>query len=310
MNSNSEIKVFSYDAGGANLTMAYAYYMHEKGYIVKCYPKGPALKIFKRHISFLIDENENIFKKDDIVIIGTSGIHSDYEIEKLIEAKKLGLKVKCFLDSILNLNIRFSINNKFIDRKYLPDIIYYDNKVELINEDIKQRIQFHENLYLKYIKEVFYAKKLKTSNNLILENRGKYALFLSEYIYELYGDKFGFTEYDSIINLLDAISSVDLDIILFIKFHPAEDMKKFDKILKKYSFVKIYKGGFDIHEVLYNSKIVFGIDSSVFKESLLLNKQTYSLQIDAKERINVIENVDILETKAQLETILRNTYEK
>ncbi|PHO14054.1 hypothetical protein, partial [Malaciobacter marinus] len=107
-----------------------------------------------------------------------------------------------------------------------------------------------------------------------------------------------------------AISSVDLDIILFIKFHPAEDMKKFDKILKKYSFVKIYKGGFDIHEVLYNSKIVFGIDSSVFKESLLLNKQTYSLQIDAKERIDVIENVDILETKAQLETILRNTYEK
>ncbi|RXJ86230.1 hypothetical protein [Arcobacter sp. CECT 8985] len=302
MSLDKKIKLFSYDAGGANLVMAYAYFMHKKGFNILCYPKGPALKTFQKHIPYLICKEKLVLENSDIIVIGTSGIHSDYEIEILIEAKKKGLEVRCFLDSVLNLDKRFFIKNQPLDSNYLPDIIYCEDIEKIENDDIKKKAIFKKDLYLKYIKEVFYPQ-LITKDELILKNRGKYILFLSEYIKELYGNKFGFDEYDVLKFILSSMQEENFLIPFFIKLHPAEEKSKFDDIIKEYKDLNIVIQEFDINEVLYNCKCVFGINSSVFKESTLLNIDTYSIQLS--KNIDVIEGVEVISTKDRLKKLLR-----
>ncbi|MFK2823616.1 hypothetical protein [Arcobacter sp. YIC-80] len=306
MNLNKKIKVFSYDAGGANLVMAYAYFMYKKGYKVECYPQGPAINIFNKHIPFLVNKSKAILQNNDKIIISTSGIHSDYEIEKLIEAKKKGLEVFCFLDSVLNLEKRFCLNNVFLEESFLPDVIYSQTPEEIIDNRIRKRVEFKEDLYIKYIKEVFYPQ-LKTKDELILENKGKYFLFLSEYILELYGDKFGFNEYDSLKLFLDSMEEEKNTTKIFIKLHPAENKNKFDDIINNYKNLNIYLKEFDLHEVLYNCKVVFGINSSVFKESLLLGKPTVSIQV--KANIKIPKNIKLIDSKNKLKQLLRQINE-
>ncbi|AXX93546.1 hypothetical protein CPU12_11360 [Malaciobacter molluscorum LMG 25693] len=302
MNLDKKIKLFSYDAGGANLVMAYAYFMDKKGYKVFCYPKGPALKTFQKHIPYLICNEKVVLENSDIVVIGTSGIHSDYEIEILIEAKKIGLEVRCFLDSSLNLEKRFSFNNKPLDNIYLPDVIYCEEVENIKDKNIKEKVHFKKDLYLKYIKDIFYPQ-LIIKDKLILENKNKYILFLSEYIKELYGNKFGFNEYDVLELILSCMNKEKITIPIFIKLHPAEKKSKFDYIIKQYKNLNIFIKEFDIHEVIYGCKCIFGINSSVFKESMLLNINTYSIQL--LKNINVLDGVKVINSEEKLKKILR-----
>lgn len=305
MSLNNRILAFAYDAGGANLVMAYAYYMYKKGHNIKCYPKGPAVKIFENHIPFLISNEKVVFQKEDSVIIGTSGIHSDYEMNILLKAKKEELEVKCFLDSTSNLKLRFSLDNKFIEEKYLPDEIICENRSGFDSfPQIKKRVIYQENIYLKYLKNIFYPQILQTKNIDILKYQGEYLLILTEYLFELYGNRFGFTEYDVLENILSSIKKLSLDIPIFLKLHPAEKNDKYDELLNQYK-LKVFKNDYNIQEVLYNSKIVFGLNSSVFKEALLLEKPVYSIQIDAIEDLGDMPNIEIISSKTQLEKVLQ-----
>lgn len=309
MNLNNRILVFSYDAGGANLAMAYAYYKNEEGYEVKCFPKGPALKIFENHIPSLICNESINFKSSDIIVTGTSGMHSDYEMEVIKKSKNSVLKTITFLDASGNLKMRFSIDGLLLSEELLPDEIYYEKEFDFLEYPLlKNRVTKKENLYLKYLKEVFYKNKLITTNKDILKYKMNYLLVLTEYISDLYGDKFGFNEYDFLENILRTIDNLKSNIIVFIKLHPAEDSNKYDLIISKYKNIKIYKKNYNIQEVLFNSKIVFGLNSSVFKEALVLEKPIFSVQIGAKKNLDTIKEVEVINSSSELKNILNEYY--
>ena len=311
MSLKHRILVFAHDAGGANLAMAYAYYKYNEEYEVKCYPIGPAIKIFKSHIPNLICNDQINFNESDIVVTGTSGIHSDYEMEILKKAKTKVFKTITLLDNTDELELRFSINNKALEEKYLPDEVWYENNDYSFGNGLflKNKIVYHENLYLKYLKNVFYKNILKEENKDIKSFKGRYLLILTEYISELFGDKYGFDEYDFLKYILDEISSLNLDIPIFLKLHPAEKPNKFDSILNSYN-IKIYQDDYNIQEVVYFSKVIFGLNSSVFKESTLINKPTYSVQIGAKSYLDTIDEVEVIKTKKALQEVLKFKFEE
>lgn len=304
MNLKNRILIYSHDAGGANLAMAYAYYMDKLGYEVKCFPKGPAIKIFKNHISHLIC-NENIeFNRSDIVATGTSGIHSEYEMQLIRSVKKKVSKVITFLDNTDEIIERFLYNNNLLEEEFLPTEIWYEKNISFKDYPfIENRIIFHENLYIKYLKDVFYKEKIKIQNKDILTFKNEYLLILTEYISELFGNTFGFDEYDFLKHILNEIVKLNLNIPIFLKLHPAERSDKFDDILRNYD-LKIYKDDYNIQEVLYFSKLVFGLNSSVFKEALLLNKPIYSIQIGAKKNLETIDTVQVIKKSKELKEVL------
>ncbi len=289
--------------------MAYAYYKNKEGYEVKCFPKGPALKIFENHVPSLICEEKIDFKQNDFVITGTSGMHSDYEMEVIRESKNIVCKTISLLDATGNLKMRFSINGKLLNEEFLPDEIFYENKFDFLEYPLlKNRIIEKENLYLKYLKEVFYKTKMLTKNKDILEHKMNYLLILTEYISDLYGDKFGFNEYNFLEDILKTISILDSSIVVFIKLHPVEKSNKYDQIISKYKNIKIYKDDYNIQEVLFNSKIVLGLNSSVFKEALVLEKPIYSVQIGAKKNLDTIKEVEVINSSDELKNILNDYY--
>lgn len=311
MNLNNRILVFSYDAGGANLTMAYAYFKSLLGYEVLCFPKGPAIEIFKNHIPNLISNKSINFNNNDIIVTGTSGIHSDYEMEIIKKNRNIVSKTICLLDAPGNLELRFSINNILLEDKYLPDEIHYEKKINLSTyPQINKRLLIKENLYLKYLKDVYYKKEQCPKNKEILKYKNKYLLILTEYISELYGNKFGFDEYDFLEDILCEIDNNSEEIVVFIKLHPAEKKDKYDSIINRFNRIKIFKDDYKIQEILYFSKLVFGLNSSVFKEAIVLEKPIYSIQIGAKKPLDTLVDVPVINNKRELKNIINKYYKE
>ncbi len=195
MNLNKRrILFFSYDAGGANVTMAYAYFMNKEGYEVKCYPRGPAYEIFAHHIPELIARDTELsFLDTDIVITGTSGIHSNYELEMIQRSKAIVSKVITILDSTAEFKIRFTINDIYLRSEFIPDEIWvedgnFKSGVQAFDIHLKQC----DNYYMKYLKEVYYEKPIKITNKSIYTYKNGYLLILTEYLSELFCISLGF----------------------------------------------------------------------------------------------------------------------
>jgi hypothetical protein len=305
MNLNNRIVIFSHDAGGANLTMSLAYFLYKENFKVLCFPKGPALKIFNFHIPLLISKENYEPQKNDVIITGTSGIHSDYEMENIKKYKNLVSKVICLLDSNLNLGRRFSLKNELLKEEFYPDEIWYEEKISSKDlPTLSKKIVIKENLYMKYLEKEFYPKLLETKNEDILKYKNNYLLVLTEYLFDLYGNEFGFDEFDFLENIFSVVKNLNKNIPIFLKFHPAEDSKKYDKLIKKYNDLNIYNNDYFIHEVLFNAKVVFGINSSVFKEALLLKKPVYSIQVSATKNLPLTNKVEEVTSKNKLKKIL------
>ena len=302
---------FAHDAGGANVTMAYAHKLHKQGLHVKVYPKGPASKIYEKHIPYLIDKVPE-FDKNTTVIVGTSGIHSDYEMQILKKAKKEGVKKTIvILDSIDELSMRFMLDGKKLESCYFPDEIW--SKEYPLPQDftpIHTLIKQINDPYIEYINETLYENAPSLTNPLIKKYKGEYLVILSEYVRELFGDKFGFDEYDSIKHILEAITKLQLDIPILLKTHPAEPKNKYKDLIKN-SSLNLHEFEGSIHELIYYSKVVLGINSSVFHETLFLEKPTYSIQIGSILKMDDILPKDmIIYSKKELEDMLYYNFGK
>lgn len=274
---------FAYDAGSANVTMAHAYKLHNQGLHVEVYPKGPAVEIYKKNIPDLIQKNP-ILSKQDTVIVGTSGIHSDYEMQILKEAKRVGVsKTIVILDSIDKMETRFTLENSPLDKDLYPDEIW-TSKTPLGIKIPNSKIKKIYDPYMEFIHSNLYKSPPKVNNLLIKRFKGEYLVILSEYVQELFGNRFGFNENDSINYILDTIDSKTP---ILLKTHPAEPKNKYDELIKN-SSLNLHSYNGDVHELIYYAKIVLGINSSVFHESLFLNKPTYSIQIGSIEKMDDI----------------------
>ncbi|MDX9744024.1 MAG: hypothetical protein RBT59_09425 [Arcobacteraceae bacterium] len=299
--------IFAHDAGSANVTMAYAYLKQNKYDETLAFPKGPAEKIYKQHIDNYISNKSFDFLPTDTVVTGTSGIHSDYEMEIIIKARKANVnKIITILDSTANFELRFSIGGEILSCLYLPDEIWVDNKHFISNIDyFNKHIIYKKNIYNLYIKQMFKDHPAELKNKDIITHNGKYLVVLTDYLSELYGDIFGFSEFDYLENILSTISELGLNIPIFIKLHPAESSNKYNNIISNYKHLNILKDDFNIHELIYYSAVVFGINSSVFKEALMLKKPTFSIQIGSKTPMaTLLNNKFHVKSKSELIKIL------
>jgi len=310
MNSKNRILLFSHDAGGANEVMSYGFLKSKEGYEVIAYPKGPAINIFEQHIPNLIAKEPFSLQENDIIITGTSGIHSNYELEITKEANNLNIEVITLLDSTDELLTRFTFNGETtISKKYLPSKIITNQK-NFISEiqEIDHRLTYHKSYYLYYLKNFFYKNSIPITHSIIKRYEGEYILLVTEYFQELFGNLYGFDEFGLCKNIFEAVKEINPEIPILLKTHPAENENKFDSLIKQYQ-LKIIRSNFIIQEAVKYSKCVFGINSSVFKDSTLINKPTFSIQINATKNLNTILEKDyIIKSMEALKTVLLKLY--
>lgn len=176
------------------------------------------------------------------------------------------------------------LDNKLIEKRYAPDKIWvFEEKFTSNISFLNSKIVYKENIYFEFLKKYYQEHPPKLQNDFIKKYKHNYLVILSEYVYELYGLNFGFTEYEFVEVILQTIHELDLNIPIFLKLHPKEHKNKFNILLRKYSHLTILQDECNIQELIYYSKLVFGINSSVFMESQIFCKPTYSIQINAKK---------------------------
>ena len=126
--SSNRLLIFANDAGSANVTMAYASLYAHKYDKVLAYPQGAAQTIYQQHIPQLISQEDFVFLPTDTIVTGTSGIHSDYEMQSIMRAHNAHVNnIITILDSTANFLLRFSINGKLLDENHLPNEIWVPN---------------------------------------------------------------------------------------------------------------------------------------------------------------------------------------
>jgi hypothetical protein len=307
--------VFAYDANSANITIAYIYFYGSLYNSIDIYCDGPAKIIFEaNHLSLIKNISTLHFLKTDTVVSGTSGLNSSYEMSMIKSAKIAGVKKTITLvDNIANFEKRFNLNGTLINEKYLADEIWLDTTIksfQSIFPQINSRIIIKENFYDSYLKVYFEKFPPQPSHTFIKTHRGQYLLILTEYIYELYRLKFGFTEYEMVENILQAIDTSGIQIPIFLKLHPYESKNKFNILLRKYSHLQVLQDDCNPHDLIFFAKVVFGIHSSLFKECVIFKKTTFSIQINSNQTI-AIENIhkeNILYSKDSLIVILKKYF--
>ena len=296
MNSNSRYLFFAHDAGSANMIVAYAYFLKNKANKdIFLYPKGPAVEICNRYLKQYTHLTEVDFIETDIVLTGLSWIITPYEIEIIQKAKGRVKKIITILDCEYNFEERFIKDGKLIS--YLPDKIFAPKNIVCENSILKEKIVYVDNIYKKFIKKY-------VLDSLINEN-SEYILILTEYVKEQYGYEFGYTEYEFLDSLLSVLDRLKVNMPLYIKMPPAEykNLKKYNYIIDKYKNLNIIiKNSEDVYELIVNAKVIFGIHTSLFQITNVLNKKAYSVQINKikdfefiPKTIPIIDNIDKLE---------------
>jgi hypothetical protein len=308
-----KLLLFSYDANSANMTIAYLYFYKDLYLDIEIYIDGPALKMYdKLYDKYKKNINNLVFKNTDTVVTGTSGLKSYYEMNIIKKAKQCEVKkIITIVDNTSNFDMRFSIDNEIIKKDFIPSEIWvFDLNFTSNITYLNNIIIYKENIYLQYLKLNFGPNLIKTDDKYILKYKNKYLLIMTEYIYELYGIGFNFTEYDMLENIFISIDESKLyNIPIFLKLHPKEHSNKFNILLRKYSHLNIIKIKCNIQELVFYSKIVFGINSSVFKECQVFNKPTYSIQIDTNNSMKMILNyINVIINKYKLDDILNKYF--
>ncbi len=309
---NNRLLLFANDAASANVTVAYAYFNKNNFDEIIAYPIGVAKEIYQKYIKEYIVQEKPLFYSKDTVVTGTSGLNSDYEMGIIKQAKEKNVKYTItIIDNITNFDMRFILDNKIISSEFLADEIWVFQKNFKTNIlEIQKRIVYKEDVYIKFLQDI-YTQNIPLANHKIIQKyKNNYIVILTEYLYELYGLEFGFTEYDMLENILQSIEKLHLNIPILLKLHPRENSNKFNIILRKYSSLNIFKDNYNTHELIYYSKLIFGINSSVFKESTILNKPTYSIQINSKKNMLMtsLQNENIIYNKNQLTSIIKKYF--
>lgn len=311
LNRIQNIKIFAHDAASANVVLAYVYFNYNTNkHNIIAYPKGPAVKIFKKELKDIatIDNSSNYnFMINDIVITGLSGVSSNYELEIIKNAKlKKVNQIISLLDVSRSIDDRFILNNDKIE-DFLPDKILIPSNDLKVSKDkrINMLLESFKNPYWDYVYQKYYKVPPQITNEIIQKNQMNYIVFFTEYIREQFGDSLGYDEFTIMKDFIEVTDNKDLPI--FIKLHPSEDKDKYDKYMINNENIFIIKDEISTQELLYYSKLVFGCMTSVFYEALLLNKQCFSLQLNSVKDIFelTLENkITRIITKNALKTVI------
>lgn len=285
------VLIFAHDAGGANSTFAFALELEKKGFLILAFGEGAAAQIYMTNIPHMVGEDSPSFEKTDWVITGLSGIHSRYEVDMIKLARENGVqKITSILDVHYNIEYRFNKDNQMLSEDYLPDEIWVPGVFKRTGVDsIDKRIIDRPNPYFTFVKEKFYSTPPSVTESLVNKHKGKYWIYLTEYIKDQYGESLGYDEFsllDSFLYIVAELSSVPP---IIIKIHPQETEEKYSHIIKKYPQLSISIYRLKLQELLYYSKFVFGCMSTVFYEAFMLEKKVFSLHFKCKNQSQIEE---------------------
>lgn len=307
----NRLLLFANDAASANVTIAYASLYGHNYDTILAFPNNVAKNLYKEHIPEYLGKGDIYFQGKDTIVTGTSGINSEYEMGIIEEAKKAKVaNTIAIVDNISNFEMRFVINNT-IKNSHIPDEIWvFEKRFSSTNKILNNKIKYKKNIYIQFLQDFYTKKPPSIENSSIRKYEGQYLVILTEYLYELYGIKYGFTEYDVVESILIQISSLNLNIPIFLKLHPREHKNKFNILLRKYEHLNICIIDCNIQEIIYYSKMVLGINSSVFIECNVFKKPHFSVQINAKKNISLsfTKNENILYTQNELKNIIGKYY--
>lgn len=306
---SNTLLTFAFDAASANMVVSYIGLYKDNYSKIKAYfGSSIAKNIYLQHIPQYICEEKDIDFSNSTVITGTSGINSSYEMNILKKTKHSNVqKIIVIVDNTSNFEMRFLLDNQILDENFTPDEIWvFDKTFKSSIKHLNKKLVYKENIYEIYLNKIFKNQEPKLTNKFVIKHKFQYLVILSEYLYELYGLNFGFTEYEMVENVLDSVDKLNPNIPIFLKLHPRENKNKYNILLRKYSHLNIICEDCNVYELIFYSKVVFGINSSVFMECNLFNKPTFSIQIGSKKEmfIKLIENDKIISSKKDLENIL------
>lgn len=192
-----------------------------------------------------------------ILVTGTSW-KNENEIRAVNYCKKRGVVTVSIIDYWSNYKERFRLRENYL----FPDYIFIMDEVsrkEAVNDGIPEK-----NLFIvgqPIIDAYVEGKKSQLSN-------GR-ALFLSQPIFEVNGTSLGYTEFDTVRDVVDACDN--LGIPLDIKFHPKES-KRFKSQYKKYEVCG------DIEDIVRRYDVIIGMCTIGLLQCILIGKKTISYQ--------------------------------
>ena len=269
-----KILVVTHDAGGAEVIAAFVK-RHAKKMQFRVYAAGPSVKVFKRlslptrlikdtkaSIHAAVEKNTDV----DMALLPMPGWMTKIEIRALEEAKKAGLKAVVYIDSWIRYKERFGYAEKNW-RQNLPDEFWAgDNYALKLAKKAYPKIpvRFVRNEYFEAIKKRYKILKKESPN----KTKTPVILFLSAP--EL-------TSRDIFEELIAHLVHTSRH-VLRVRFHPADDTKRYDKIIKQHKVVRVEKSTEkDIVRDIARARIVIGTETVAMVAAVLVGKKVISI---------------------------------
>lgn len=301
-----KVLLFSHDPGGANTIIPLYHSLQRKGYQVRLFGKGPALKKYSEFGLTGLDimdfvEKTAVFdiasfikkEKVDFIITGTS---AEDLTEKFLwkAAENLNLPSFAVLDSWMGYKKRFhNLPTKILvmdrwARKEMAAAGIDRSKIVITGQPYFELLEQKKRNFVK-------NKNIK--DNLGILKTNFVITFASEPDCQDQGDDhLGYTAktiFIALCRVLEKIASLtNKNIVLILKLHPKEKARRFDPIsnrIKERGKIKILVNQ-ELHpwDLILASDLVCGMSSMFLIEAIFLKRPALSIQIGLKKQSDFI----------------------
>ena len=264
----STVCVASHDAGGAEIL---ACYVAENALNCRFVLKGPALKVFERHLGKIESEPlARALAASDWCLFGTSW-QSDLECRAIEEAKRAGKRVVSFIDHWVNYPERFERGGV----RYLPDEIWVGDE-----EALAIARKHFPKLPVKLVPNPYFAYVEREIARYRFPRTGKRALFVSEnlsaHARQRFGDErhWGYTELDAIEYFLTRARELGLDRVV-LRPHPSDPAGKYDALVAQHAPLAEPSAGKPLLEEIAEADVVAGCETVALVTALQAKRRVF-----------------------------------
>ena len=294
--STKRLLFFSCEPGGAEVLIPVIELLREnRNYETVVLGYSHALERFsKKDVSFI---EINSIEKNDFELINRFSPHFIFSSaasmpskdmsEKFLwqNAKRMGIPTLAFLDQWQNYALRFSGDSQEERLKYLPDYINCINSIaknEMIREGFSSDILVTlGHPYLTGLGSEYNSiNRDDIRKELSISDGQEVILFVSEAIYEHYGNRRGYNQYEVIEGFLRNMAEEYADAAILLKLHPKDEIQNYIYLQRQYEELdfRILANEFSPVTCLRASDRVYGMTSLMLIEAYILGKQVVSLQ--------------------------------
>lgn len=268
-----KVLVVTHDAGGSEIIAAYVKANRAK-YKLHVYTNGPGARIFRRlKIPFhRTSENRAEIRKIiryhsdySFALLALPGWMTRIEITALEEAKRAGLKTVVYLEDWRMYRERFGYLKRDW-KKRLPDELWAGDRpaYELARKQFKGL-----PISVQYVRNEYFRSVIKRYRLLRKRGYARRILFLSS----AWGRDGVFA------NLIKCLSESDVRATVRIRFHPADDRRRYDAVIRRYrGRVSVEKSSEkNVAKDLARAQVVVGAQTAVLAIAALCGIPTFDI---------------------------------